>query len=84
MLINGVQYVNLFMQTVKMYQLERNLGHLCDRNRKRYGGSPCLQIQLAYTMHLSDIVVVSFTHLKRYDYISYIQILFNQFIEDYM
>ena len=53
------------MQTVKMYQLERNLGQLCDRNRKRYGGSPCLQIQLAYTMHLLEIVVVSFTHLKR-------------------
>ena len=52
------------MQTVKMYQLERNLGQLCDRNRKRYGGSPGLQIQLAY-MHLSEIVVVSFTHLKR-------------------
>ena len=84
MLINCVKYVNLFMQTVKMNQLERNLGQLCDRNRKRYGGSPCLQIQLAYTMHLSDIVVVSFTHLKRYDYISYIQILFNPFIEDYM
>ena len=72
------------MQTVKMYQLERNLGQLCDRNRKRYGGSPCLQIQLAYTMHLLDIVVVSFTHLKQYDSLCYIQILFNQFIEDYM
>ena len=64
------------MQTVKMYQLERNLGQLCDRNRKRYGGSPCLQIQLAYTMHLSEIVVVSFTHLKRYDSFSYIQRLY--------
>ena len=67
------------MQTakcIKMYQLERN--------RKRYGGSPCLQIQLAYAMHLSEIVVVSFTQLKRYDSFSYIQILFDQFIEDYM
>ena len=64
MLINCVKYVNLFMQTVKMYQLERNLGQLCDRNCKRYGSSPCLQIQLAYTMHLSEIVVVSFTRLK--------------------
>ena len=51
------------MLTVKMYQLERNLGQLCDRNCKRYGGLPCLQIKLAYMMHLSEIVVVSFTHL---------------------
>ena len=36
------------MQTVKMYQLERNLGQLCDINRKCFGGSPCLQIQLAF------------------------------------
>ena len=35
-------------------------------------------------MHLSEIVVVSFTHLKWYDFFSYIQILFNQFIEDHM
>ena len=35
-------------------------------------------------MHLSEIVVVSFTRLKRYDSFSYIQKLFNQFIEDYM
>ena len=35
-------------------------------------------------MHLSEIVVVSFTHLKRCDSFSNIQILFNQFIKDYM
>ena len=39
-----------------------------------------------YNSHLSEIVVVSFTHLKQYDSFSYIQILdlFNQFIENYM
>ena len=75
------------MQTVKMYQLVRNLGQLCDRNRKRHGGSLCLQIQLAYTIQLSEIVVVSFTHLKTirvYDSFSYYKISFNQFIEDGM
>ena len=46
------------MRTVKMYQLERNLGQLCDRNHKRYDGSLCLQIQLTYMIHLSKIVVV--------------------------
>ena len=48
------------MQTVKMFQYERNLDQLCSRNRECYGGSPCLQIQLAFTIHLSQIVVVSF------------------------
>ena len=85
MLINCVKYVNLFMQTVKMYQLERNLGQLYATETANVMAAHYVY---KYNSHirciLSDIVVVSFTHLKRYDTFSYIQILFNQFIEDYM
>ena len=55
MLINYVEYVNLFMQSVKMYPLKGNLGQLCNRNREHYCGLPCLQIQLACTIHAEEI-----------------------------
>ena len=37
-----------------------------------------------YDAFIGDSGFFSFTHLKRYDSFSYIQILFNPFIADYM
>ena len=68
-----VKLISFCVKTNTFYKLTVSITYIlsilqiCDRNHKHYGGSPCLQIQLAYTMHLSEIVVVSFTHLKRYD-----------------